>query len=122
MKKFLTKSEEYQLMWESYKSPEDQYNDERNIVSYNELAETVANDLELLRKMGQYKLSEMDLHQNTERFLRFILGSRNQIFSKYVNMHSSMLPNPELLRLADEEVIKSDWSDARQDNDEPDSW
>jgi len=122
MKKFLSKSEEYQLMWESYISPEDAYNDENNIISYDDLAEIVATDSLLLRKMGQRGLTEMDLHQNSDKFLRFILGLKNQIFSRYVSLNSSTTPNPDNLRLADDEIIKSDWAEAKQDNDEPDGW
>lgn len=122
MGKFLTKSEEYELMWESYISPEDVYNDESNIVSYEELAEIVATDSELLRKMGQRGLTEVDIHQNSDKFLRFILGLKNRIFSRYVSLNSAITPNPDNLRLADEEIIKSDWAEARRDNDEPDGW
>lgn len=122
MKNFISKDEENKIIWESYRSPEDIYNDENNIVSYNELAETVANHSGLLKKMGERGLTEVDLHQNSEKFLKFILFWRMQIFSLYVSLHSASVPNPDDLRLADEEIIKSDWNDARQDNDEPDTW
>lgn len=122
MSKFLTKSEEYELMWESYISPEDTYNDENNIISYDELAEIVASDEEILQRLGRYGLTNQDIQQNSEKLLKFILLHKMRIFSKYVSLYSAITPNPDDLRLADDEIIKSDWSDTRQDNDEPDDW
>jgi hypothetical protein len=89
-------------------SIQDDMNNTLEKSSYDDLAEIVANNTVLLRKLGHDGLTEPDLNDNTPKFFQWILSNKN-IIAEYGELMTGVYVVPK-----DDNELKADWDLAKQ--------